>query len=128
MHSDQNIFAVTDLAFHKRIVRFAAKDALKPNHAEFTMTGSQLTIARLTNEVFRLQTIANQIGHRDQFHIVNRRKFKQVGTRAMVPSSFMISQMTPAEKSPALRARSTDASVCPARTSTPPSLARKGKI
>jgi hypothetical protein len=39
---DQNIFAVADLAFHKRIVRSAAKDALKPNHAEFTMPGSQL--------------------------------------------------------------------------------------
>lgn len=45
----------------------------------------------------------------------------------MVPSSFMISQMTPAETSPAMRARSTAASVCPARTSTPPLRARRGK-
>ena len=48
------------------------------------------------------------------------------GTRAMVPSSFMISQMTPAGVSPAIRARSTAASVCPARASTPPSRATRG--
>jgi hypothetical protein len=33
------------------------------------------------------------------------------GTRAMVPSSFMISQITPAGYNPAMRARSTAASV-----------------
>ena len=46
----------------------------------------------------------------------------------MVPSSFMISQITPAGVSPAMRARSTAASVCPARTSTPPSRARSGNM
>ena len=46
----------------------------------------------------------------------------------MVPSSFMISQITPAGFNPARRAISTEPSVCPARTSTPPSLARRGKI
>ena len=42
------------------------------------------------------------------------------GTRAIVPSSFMTSQITPAGFSPARRARSTAASVWPARSSTPP--------
>ena len=45
----------------------------------------------------------------------------------MVPSSFMISQITPAGSSPARRAISTAASVCPARTSMPPSRAISGK-
>ena len=45
--------------------------------------------------------------------------------RAIVPSSFMISQMTPAGFNPAIRARSTAASVWPRRASTPPSTARK---
>ena len=49
------------------------------------------------------------------------------GILAMVPSSFMISQMTPAGLSPARRARSTEPSVWPALTSTPPSRALKGK-
>ena len=48
------------------------------------------------------------------------------GMRAMLPSGFMISQITPEGSSPASRARSTEASVCPARTSTPPSRARNG--
>ena len=47
--------------------------------------------------------------------------------RAIVPSSFMISQITPAGLRPASRARSTDASVCPVRSSTPPGLALSGK-
>ncbi len=49
------------------------------------------------------------------------------GTRAMVPSSFMTSQMTAAGCRPARRARSTPASVCPARSSTPPGWAMSGK-
>ena len=47
-------------------------------------------------------------------------------TRAIVPSSFMISQTTPAGVSPARRARSTAASVWPIRSSTPPGFARSG--
>ncbi len=50
----------------------------------------------------------------------------EVRTRAIVPSGFMISQTTPAGCSPASRARSTAASVCPMRSSTPPRLARSG--
>ncbi len=44
----------------------------------------------------------------------------------MEPSGFMISQITPPGSKPAIRARSTAASVCPARTRTPPSRARSG--
>ena len=54
-------------------------------------------------------------------------KATRSGSRAMVPSSFMISQITAAGFSPALRAISTDASVWPARTSVPPSRAISGK-
>ncbi len=54
--------------------------------------------------------------------------FSSSGRRAIVPSSFMISHNTLAGSSPASRARSTPASVCPARASTPPSCAMSGKI
>ncbi len=40
----------------------------------------------------------------------------------------MISQITPAGLRPARRVRSTEASVCPALTKTPPFLALSGKI
>ena len=46
----------------------------------------------------------------------------------MEPSAFRISQMTPAGTRPASRARSTLASVCPTRWSTPPGRARSGKM
>ena len=46
----------------------------------------------------------------------------------MDPSSFMISQITPPGRMPHIFARSTAASVCPARTSTPPWRARKGNM
>ena len=48
------------------------------------------------------------------------------GMRAIVPSSFITSQITPAGNMPAIVARSTAASVCPARIKTPPSFARRG--
>ena len=50
------------------------------------------------------------------------------GRRAMVPSSFMISQMTAVGEHPAIAARSHPASVWPARISTPPSTACSGKM
>ena len=55
-------------------------------------------------------------------------KTSRSGKRAMVPSSFMISQITEAGEQPAMAARSQPASVWPARISTPPSTACRGKI
>ena len=46
----------------------------------------------------------------------------------MVPSSFMISTIIAEGSSPARRARSHPASVCPARVSTPPGCAITGKM
>ena len=46
----------------------------------------------------------------------------------MLPSSFRISTITAAGSQPASLAKSTPASVCPARFSTPPSLAISGKM
>src|SRR5947208_1171937 len=53
-------------------------------------------------------------------------KSMRSGSRAMPPSSRMISHSTAAGESPARRARSQQASVCPARTSTPPGCAISG--
>ena len=48
------------------------------------------------------------------------------GRRAIVPSGFRISQITPAGYNPARRAKSTLASVWPTRCNTPPGRARSG--
>ena len=50
------------------------------------------------------------------------------GSRAMEPSSRIISQMTPAAPTPASFIRSTHASVWPALTRTPPSFALSGNM
>ena len=57
----------------------------------------------------------------------SRAKTIRSSSRAMVPSSRMISQITPDGLRPASRATSTAASVWPARTSTPPGRATSGK-
>src|SRR5438477_7792584 len=54
-------------------------------------------------------------------------KCSRSGSRAIAPSSRMISHSTAAGVRPASRARSQQASVCPARTSTPPGCAMSGK-
>ena len=61
------------------------------------------------------------------FSRCSRAKISRSGSRAIVPSSFMISQITAAGVRPAMRARSQPASVWPARISTPPSCACSGK-
>src|SRR6478736_2359716 len=48
--------------------------------------------------------------------------FCNAGNRAIVPSSFMISQITAIARAPASVTRSTAASVWPARCNTPPVL------
>ena len=55
-------------------------------------------------------------------------KCSRSGRRAMVPSSFKISTIIAAAEYPARRARSQPASVWPARVSTPPGCAIRGKM
>ena len=74
----------------------------------------------------RRQAIRSEIA--PIFRLCSWANFTRSGRRAMVPSSFMISQITPAGLQPARRAISTAASVWPARINTPPSRAFSGKI
>ena len=57
-----------------------------------------------------------------------RARARRSGIRAIPPSSSSTSQITPAGEQPASRARSTAASVWPARRRTPPGIARSGKM
>ena len=65
-----------------------------------------------------------EIIFKSNFFAINNKS----GKRAIVPSSFMISTITPAGSNPAIRAKSIAASVCPALRKTPPAFAFKGKI
>ncbi len=62
------------------------------------------------------------------FSPCSRANISSSGRRAMLPSGFRISTSTPAGSSPASMARSTPASVWPARVSTPPGWAISGKM
>ena len=72
--------------------------------------------------------VVDEVGDRADLEAVLPREVDQSGSRAISPSSFMISQITAAGVRPASRARSQPASVCPARTSTPPCCAISGKM
>ena len=80
------------------------------------------------DEPLVVHPVPDDVGHRDDRDAVLLGEARRSGTRAIVPSSFMISQMTAAGIRPAIRARSTEASVWPARLRTPPLRARSGKV
>ena len=71
--------------------------------------------------------VRDEIGDRADLEAVRRaRNRSRSGSRAIVPSAFMISHSTAAGVRPASAARSQQASVCPARASTPPGCAISG--
>jgi len=127
VHADQDVFGRGDVAAHQRQVVFGVELAGIGDGAERAEFGIEDAFAGTPQEVFGLHPVADQLGHRQHFQMVAAQNASSWGTRAMVPSSFITSQITPEASSPAMRARSTEASVCPARTSTPPSRARRGK-
>ena len=72
--------------------------------------------------------IMNKVWVLFQFLDANLKNLIKSSLLAIVPSSFMISQMTPASSKPASLARSHAASVCPARLKTPPSNERTENV
>ena len=126
--ADEHVLAVADVAADQRHVRLPSilfSNAWTWNSP--CSVGSSADATRFTSDSVRIR-----YRMRSAIVIISRpcllRELRQLGTRAIVPSSFMISQMTPAGYSPAMRARSTAASVWPARTSTPPVRARSGNM
>ncbi len=107
---------------------FAAVDfALVGDHAELAVAGLDAALAGADDVALVAQPVADQLGNGQDEEAVLRQNGIKSGTRAISPSSRMISQMTPEGLRPAMRARSTEASVWPARTRTPPLRARSGK-
>ena len=87
--------------------------------------GTTVSAALLTNDSVRIRySMRSAMVH--IFISCFLLKFSKAGILAMVPSSSMISQITPAGFKPARRARSIDPSVWPARTITPPCLPLRG--
>ena len=130
MHADQHITFVRDIAADQCEMGFRTEVAgIEDQCSELAKFGVLISyLQRLPmNAMLMLQPEADEFGNRDHLQtVLPARTRASCGTRDMVPSSFMISQITPDGLRPARRARSTAASVCPARTRTPPSRARRG--
>ena len=73
----QHIFAVFDVAFHQRVVRFVSENALESDHAEIAVPRWQHAFADFSNEAFRSQPITNEIRHRDHLHVVTFARIPQ---------------------------------------------------
>ena len=113
------------LALDQRQMRGAAGAVDIGVQREFAVGGGNVLAGRRARPAFRCRRGSGS-GRRwcRSSGRVRAAKSIRSGRRAIVPSSFMISQITDAGSRPAMPARSQPASVWPARTSTPPSLRR----
>ena len=96
MDADQHVLAVADLPFHQRDVRFLVEAALERDDPELAVVGRQRRGGdppdeRLGPHPVLIRSAIVIIGS-----LCRCANFASSGTRAIVPSSFMISQMTPA--------------------------------
>ena len=89
--------------------------------------GNALAFYRLFYKQLALEPILNELRDSENAQFVFISEALEIRRPAIEPSSLMISQITPAGSNPARRARSTEPSVCPDLTSTPPSRAQMGK-
>ena len=88
--------AVAKLAANECDVRLAVERALEGENLEVPEFGGQPRLGDLAHEPLGAHPVLDQIGDRHQQQAVAPGELASSGTRAIVPSSFMISQMTPA--------------------------------
>ena len=106
-----HVLAVIDLAADQRDVRLVVDAGSRSVNVKLAELGRQLGDGDLLHQPLGPHAVADQVGDGDHQQPVLLRELVSSGTRAIVPSLLMISQMTPAGYSPAKRARSTAASV-----------------
>ena len=126
MDAHEHVLRALDLAADEREVRLAAQALAVGDRCEVAVRRRQSYLCDALDELLVPPPVLDQVGDREQLDLVPLAERDEVGTRAIVPSSFMISQTTPAAFRPASRARSTAASVWPERSRTPPGRARSG--
>ena len=89
--------SVLDISHHHRQVHVAVDDVFVSDRAKASVDGRQIGFHDAPHERLFADAIPNQIGNRDHLQIDEARQTpRSSGSRAIVPSSFMISQMTPA--------------------------------
>ena len=121
VHAHEHVVLARDLAPHEGDVLGAVEQRLEHVAGEVAVLGRDARLGDPAHQLLAVAPVADEVGDRDQLQAVLRGEALELGRRAMVPSSLTTSASTPAGCSPARRARSTAASVWPARLSTPPS-------
>ena len=96
MDTDQNIFAVADIATHERDVRLVVQLVLVGGMRNAPWSVGRAAVATRLYQPLRPHPVLDEIRDRDHQQPVLLGKFVSSGTRAIVPSSFITSQMTPA--------------------------------
>ena len=96
--------------------------------AEVAVRASACVSTARADQALAPQAIRDQVRDADDHDAVLARELSRSGMRAIVPSSFMISQITPAGARPASRARSTDASVWPGAQARRPARAQREDV
>ena len=98
MHADEHVLAVADVAAHERDVRLLVELVLEGVDAGSRRTRSAASpCATRLHQRLGAHPVLDQIRDRDhQQAVLASRTSPARGTRAIVPSSFMISQITPA--------------------------------
>ena len=128
VHADEHVLDAVDLALDEGEMVLVVDLRAEPDRAELAMLGRQQHLGLALDQLLGAAPIARSDPRRSRASArASVQNSTRSGTRAIVPSSFMTSQITPAGVSPARRARSTDPSVWPARSSVPPGRARNGK-
>jgi len=111
VHPDQNLFFRMDFAFDQGQVLVLVNVIQESDGFEFPIGRRQDRFRDLVNEGFGPHPIGDDIRYGNDLEAVFLRELLQVRHAAMVPSSFITSQMTPAGLSLASLARSTEPSV-----------------
>jgi hypothetical protein len=127
VHPDEHVLLSRDFAVDQGDVFVFVDIVLVPDDPELAVVGRQPGLGDPMHQALGAEPVLHQVATVTKVRPNLSAMALSSGCRAIVPSAFRISQMTPAGWSPASRARSTLASVWPTRCRTPPGRARRGK-
>ena len=122
VHPDEHVVLARDVAADEGHVLDAVEQALEDHRGELAVPGGDAGLADPADQLLAVPPVADEVGDRDEVEAVRFGEGLQLGQprhRAVVVHD--LGEHTCLGSSPAIRARSTAASVCPARLSTPPS-------
>ncbi len=120
--ADQHVLVARDVAPDEGQVLHSVEQALEDVRGEVAVAGRDARLGHAPHELLAVPAVADEVRDRDELQAVLGGELLQLGHpghRAVVVGD--LARARPTGTAPASRARSTAASVWPARLSTPPS-------